>query len=60
LHCDGGDPVWAKDATSGYSTINAMAETVATMRAFRDAFKSRRCQQGDPSPNMNQQHGQCE
>jgi len=46
----GVDPVLAKDATSGYSTINAMAKTVATMRAFRDAFKSRRCQQGDPRP----------
>ena len=36
-------PFWAKDATSGYTTNNAMAETVATTRAFRDAFKSRRC-----------------
>ena len=36
-------PFWAKDAKIGYTTINAMAETVATTRAFRDAFKSRRC-----------------
>ena len=36
-------PFWAKDAKGGYTTINAMAETVATTRAFRDAFKSRRC-----------------
>src|SRR6266851_5359266 len=36
-------PFWAKDATIGYTTNNAMAETVATTRAFRDAFKSRRC-----------------
>jgi hypothetical protein len=34
---------WAKDAKIAYSTINAMAETVATKPAFRDAFKSRRC-----------------
>ena len=32
---------WAKDAKIGYSTINAMAETVAIKLAFRDAFKSR-------------------
>src|SRR5258707_13691344 len=36
-------PFWAKSATIGYTTNNAMAETVATTRAFRDAFKSRRC-----------------
>src|SRR5258708_12906454 len=36
-------PFWAKNAKIGYTTINAMAETVATTRAFRDAFKSRRC-----------------
>jgi putative SOS response-associated peptidase YedK len=36
-------PFWAKDATIGYTMINAMAETVATTRAFREAFKSRRC-----------------
>src|SRR5260221_2954782 len=34
-------PAWAKDAS--YSTINAMAQTVAIKPAFRDAFKSRRC-----------------
>ncbi len=36
-------PFWAKDAKVAYSTINAMAETVAIKPAFRDAFKSRRC-----------------
>jgi putative SOS response-associated peptidase YedK len=36
-------PIWAKDAESHDSIINAMAETVATARVFRDAFKSRRC-----------------
>jgi putative SOS response-associated peptidase YedK len=36
-------PAWAKDAKIGYSTIKAMAETVAIKPAFRDAFKSRRC-----------------
>jgi putative SOS response-associated peptidase YedK len=36
-------PAWAKDAEIGYSTINAMAETVATEPAFRDAFACRRC-----------------
>jgi putative SOS response-associated peptidase YedK len=36
-------PFWAKDAKIAYSTINAMAETVATKPAFREAFKSRRC-----------------
>jgi putative SOS response-associated peptidase YedK len=36
-------PFWAKDVKIGYSMINAMAETVATKPAFRDAFKSRRC-----------------
>jgi len=36
-------PFWAKDAKIAYSTINAMAETVASKPAFRDAFKSRRC-----------------
>jgi putative SOS response-associated peptidase YedK len=32
-------PYWAKDAKVAYSTINAMAETVATMPAFRDAMR---------------------
>src|SRR5216684_1237230 len=36
-------PSWAKDVNIFYSTINAMAETVATKPAFLDAFKSRRC-----------------
>jgi putative SOS response-associated peptidase YedK len=36
-------PFWAKDAKIAYSTINAMAETVAIKPAFRDALKSRRC-----------------
>jgi putative SOS response-associated peptidase YedK len=36
-------PFWAKDAKIAYSTINAMAETVATKLAFRDAFARRRC-----------------
>src|SRR3954453_9755849 len=32
-------PYWAKDAKIGARCINAMAETVATKPAFRDAFK---------------------
>jgi putative SOS response-associated peptidase YedK len=36
-------PYWAKDAKMGYSTINAMVETVATKPAFREPFKRRRC-----------------
>jgi putative SOS response-associated peptidase YedK len=36
-------PYWAKDAKIAYSTINAMAETVASKPAFREAFRSRRC-----------------
>ena len=36
-------PFWAKDAKIAYSTINALAEIVATKPAFRDAFKDRRC-----------------
>lgn len=36
-------PAWAKDLKSGYSTINARAETVAEKPSFRSAFKSRRC-----------------
>lgn len=36
-------PSWAKDATIGYRTINARAETVATAPSFRSAFKGRRC-----------------
>jgi putative SOS response-associated peptidase YedK len=36
-------PYWAKDLKIGFSTINAMAETVDTKPVFRDAFKRRRC-----------------
>jgi putative SOS response-associated peptidase YedK len=36
-------PHWAKDPATGYSTINARAETVAVKPAFREAFKHRRC-----------------
>ncbi len=36
-------PSWATDATIGFKTINARAETVASKPAFRDAFVSRRC-----------------
>ena len=36
-------PHWAKDRKSGARMINARAETVATMPAFRYAFASRRC-----------------
>jgi putative SOS response-associated peptidase YedK len=36
-------PSWAKDKSIGPRLINAMAETVATKPAFRDAFRHRRC-----------------
>jgi putative SOS response-associated peptidase YedK len=36
-------PLWAKDKSIGYKTINARAETVATAPAFREAFTARRC-----------------
>src|SRR6266567_2407223 len=36
-------PYWAKDIKIGFSTINAMAETVDTKPVFRDAFARRRC-----------------
>lgn len=36
-------PSWAKDASMGHKMINARAETVATMPAFRNALKQRRC-----------------
>ena len=36
-------PFWAKDRKVGYSTVNAMCETVASKPAFREALKRRRC-----------------
>src|SRR5580704_10155569 len=36
-------PYWAKDIKIGFSTINAMAETVDSKPVFREAFKRRRC-----------------
>ena len=36
-------PSWASDASIGFKTINARAETVTSKPAFRDAFMSRRC-----------------
>jgi putative SOS response-associated peptidase YedK len=36
-------PAWAKEPKTGYSTINARAETVATKPTFRSAFRHRRC-----------------
>lgn len=36
-------PFWSKDDKGSYSTINARAETVEKMPAFRDAWKKRRC-----------------
>src|ERR1700723_296507 len=36
-------PYWAKDMKVGFASINAMAETVDTKSAFREAFKRRRC-----------------
>src|SRR5438067_6640836 len=36
-------PYWAKDIKIGFSTINAMAETVEVKPVFRDAFQRRRC-----------------
>lgn len=33
-------PSWAKEADSGYSTINARAETVDTKPTFRAPFKA--------------------
>ena len=36
-------PYWAKDIKVSFANINAMAETVDTKRAFRDAFARRRC-----------------
>jgi putative SOS response-associated peptidase YedK len=36
-------PYWAKDLSIGARLINARAETLATLPAFRDAFERRRC-----------------
>jgi putative SOS response-associated peptidase YedK len=36
-------PYWSKDAKGGFTTINAMSETVDTKPAFREPFKKRRC-----------------
>jgi len=36
-------PYWAKDIKVGFANINAMAETVDTEPAFREAFQRRRC-----------------
>jgi putative SOS response-associated peptidase YedK len=36
-------PYWADDIKIGFSTINAMAETVDRKPVFREAFQRRRC-----------------
>lgn len=36
-------PWWATDASGAARMINARSETAATLPAFRDAFKARRC-----------------
>lgn len=36
-------PAWAKDKKTGYSMINARAETVDTTRSYKDAFLNHRC-----------------
>ncbi len=36
-------PSWAKDLSGGGKTINARAESAATLPAFREAFRRRRC-----------------
>jgi putative SOS response-associated peptidase YedK len=36
-------PYWATDPTNGARLINARAETLMVRRAFKDAFKRRRC-----------------
>src|SRR6266480_5648674 len=36
-------PYWSKDIKIGFSTINAMAETVDKKPVFREAFQRRRC-----------------
>ena len=36
-------PSWARERKTGYSMINARAETVHTNRSFKDAFTHQRC-----------------
>lgn len=36
-------PSWAKDASIGFSSVNAQSETAAEKPAFRDAMRWRRC-----------------
>jgi putative SOS response-associated peptidase YedK len=36
-------PLWSKDSSGAARMINARSETAATLPAFRDAFKLRRC-----------------
>lgn len=36
-------PFWAKDPSIGNKMINARAETIATSRGFRDAYRKGRC-----------------
>ena len=36
-------PAWAPEPRTGYSTINARAETVAEKPTYRQAFRRRRC-----------------
>ena len=36
-------PYWAKEVKTGYTTINARAETVDTTPSFRKPFRQRRC-----------------
>jgi putative SOS response-associated peptidase YedK len=46
-------PYWAKDLKIGFSTINAMAETIDTKSAFRAAFEQRRCLRGALDRRLN-------
>jgi putative SOS response-associated peptidase YedK len=36
-------PAWAKDKSFGYKTINARAETIATLPTFRQPLRNKRC-----------------
>src|SRR5437588_5004705 len=36
-------PHWAKDKSYGYKTINARAETVATLATYKEPFRHKRC-----------------